>query len=60
MPDYVVRPKPENIEKNNDDSENKIISCPCCGNRMDIDKVLENTTILRCSGCGMSDTRINS
>ena len=23
-------------------------------------KILENTTILKCTGCGLSDTRLNS
>jgi len=27
---------------------------------MKIDRVLENTTILKCTGCGLSDTRLNS
>lgn len=54
-PDYFIRPK-------HDDSENKSqkILCPCCGSQMKIDKVLKNTTVLRCTGCGISDTRLNS
>lgn len=35
-------------------------SCPCCGAEMKVDKVLEKTTIVRCTGCGISDTRLNS
>jgi len=27
---------------------------------MKADKILENTTIIRCTECGLSDTRINS
>jgi len=34
--------------------------CPCCGSEMKIDKVLENTTIIRCAECGLSDTRLDS
>lgn len=63
-PDYVVRPKQDlesiqNAEKKIKNSEEKI-SCPCCGGEMKIDQILENTTILKCSGCGISDTRLNS
>lgn len=36
------------------------IQCPCCGSEMKIDKILENTTIFRCTECNLSDTRINS
>lgn len=36
------------------------ITCPCCGSEMKIDQVLEKTTIVRCSECGISDTRLNS
>ena len=59
-PDYVVRTTPQNIEKNYADIENKIVSCPCCGGQMNTEKILDNTRILRCSKCGLSDTRINS
>ncbi|MFB5619001.1 MAG: hypothetical protein ACE5RE_05345 [Candidatus Nitrosomaritimum aestuariumsis] len=56
-PDYVVRPKIEGPEP--EEPEQKV-SCPCCGSQMNIDKVLENTTVLKCTGCGLSDTRVNS
>ena len=56
-PDYVIRPKTEVSEP--EEQEQKV-SCPCCGSQMKIDKVLENTTILKCTGCGLSDTRVNS
>ena len=36
------------------------INCPCCGSEMKVDRVLEKTTIVRCSECGISDTRFNS
>lgn len=35
-------------------------TCPCCGAKMKVDQILKNTTILRCSECGISDTRVNS
>ncbi|MFZ8921965.1 MAG: hypothetical protein ACO2Y0_03285 [Nitrosopumilaceae archaeon] len=56
-PDYVVRPK---IDDSESEEKEQKISCPCCGSQMKIDKVLENTTVLKCSGCGLSDTRVNS
>ena len=64
QPDNVVSSKPDsasthNSIENSDESEEKI-PCPCCGHHMKIDRVLENTTILKCTGCGLSDTRLNS
>jgi len=53
-PDYVVR-KSENT---NPDSEK--ISCLCCGAEMQSEKVLEKSTLYRCTGCGLSDTKLNS
>jgi hypothetical protein len=63
-PDYVVRSKldldnEDNSFKNLEESKEKI-SCACCGSDMKVDKILENTTILKCSGCGLTDTRLNS
>lgn len=49
-PDYKIRQK----------SESQKISCPCCGSEMKVDQVLEKTTIIRCTECGISDTRLNS
>ncbi len=63
-PDHAIGSKPDldstnsSIE-NSDDSKEKI-SCPCCGSDMKVDKVLKNTTIIKCSGCGITDTRLNS
>jgi len=34
--------------------------CPCCGSEMKVEKILENTTVIRCLGCGLSDTKSNS
>ena len=56
-PEYIIRPK---MEYSKNTGEVQKISCPCCGSQMNIDKVLENTTILKCTGCGLSDTRVNS
>lgn len=52
-PEYKIRPKP-------DSASPQITSCPCCGSEMKVEKELENTTIIRCTECGISDTRLNS
>ena len=54
---YTMPPK--NNLQNIDDSIPQKILCPCCGSRMKADKMLENTTIIRCTECGLSDTTIN-
>ena len=63
-PDYVVRSKlylnsSNNSFKNLEESKEKI-PCACCGSDMIVEKTLEKTTILKCSGCGITDTRLNS
>jgi len=35
-------------------------SCPCCGSEMKSEKILEKSTLYRCTGCGISDTKLNS
>ena len=48
-PDYVVRTTaPEKF------------TCPCCGAEMKSEKILEKSTLYRCTGCGISDTKLNS
>ena len=51
-PDYVVR-KSENT---NQDIEKTL--CFCCGAKMMPEQILEKSTLFRCTGCGLSDTRI--
>jgi len=63
-PDYIVRTKSDislnsKLEDNSDQLKEKIL-CPCCGSTMEINKVFEKTTLLKCNGCGLSDTRLNS
>ncbi len=53
-PDYAVR----KTEEPSLDSEK--FPCPCCGAEMKPEKVLEKSTLFRCTGCGMSDTKLNS
>ena len=49
-PDYKIRSK-SNLQNS------PKTPCPCCGSEMQVDKVLENTTVIRCIECGLSDTR---
>jgi len=53
-PDYVIRPS----EKNMTDKEKHL--CLCCGSEMKPEKQLEKSTLFRCIGCGLSDTKIDS
>ncbi len=53
-PDYVVRKS----EKMNHEPEK--ISCLCCGSEMVPEKILKKSTLFRCTGCGLSDTKVNS
>ena len=52
--DYVVRKS----DKTN--VTPKKFSCLCCGSEMKVEKVLEKSTLFRCTGCGLSDTKMNS
>ncbi|MCH9657848.1 hypothetical protein K0U27_03980 [archaeon] len=53
-PDYTVRKS----EKSSLGSEKHL--CLCCGSEMKSEKVLEKSTLFRCTGCGLSDTKLNS
>ncbi len=55
----VPKPPPYNIGTKKSDADKKI-PCPCCGADLKAEKVLEKTTIMRCTECGISDTRLNS
>lgn len=44
-------------DKTDESADLEKISCPCCGGKMNLEKVLENTNLLRCTICGLSDTR---
>ena len=57
-PSYIVKSR-EKPEQTKPDEIQKNI-CPCCGSEMKIEKVLEKSSIYRCIGCGISDTKINS
>ena len=51
--DYVIR------KSKNPGLESEKISCLCCGAEMKSEKVFGKSILLRCIGCGLSDTRIN-
>lgn len=53
-PDYVVRKTDE------PSTESEKFSCPCCGSEMKPEQILEKSTVYRCTGCGISDTKLNS
>ncbi|MGH1566966.1 MAG: hypothetical protein ACRBB5_06050 [Nitrosopumilus sp.] len=53
-PDYVTRKSEELIP----DSDKLV--CPCCGSEMKAEHILEKSTLFRCVGCGISDTKLNS
>ncbi|GBF24694.1 hypothetical protein MnTg01_01035 [archaeon MnTg01] len=36
------------------------MKCPCCGSEMKKEKELEKSILMKCVGCGMSDTRLKS
>ncbi len=62
--DNIIRSKLDSESTNNSidnvEKSKEKISCPCCGCDMKVDKVLENTKVIKCTGCGLSDTRLNS
>lgn len=51
--DYAVRKSEETS------SEFEKFLCPCCGFEMKAEKILEKSTIFRCTSCGLSDTKLN-
>ena len=53
IPDYVVRKS----EKKTPEPEKPI--CLCCGSEMKPEQILEKSTLFRCTGCGLSDTKLN-
>ena len=57
---YDIKPEYKIRSKLNSQNTSSQTPCPCCGSDMKVDRVLENTTIIRCTECGLSDTRLNS
>ena len=60
--DDIPKPAPDYVVRISDDknSDYQKISCLCCGSKMKLEKTLEKSSLYRCVGCGLSDTRINS
>ena len=56
--DDIVQAAPDYVVRKTDDTEK--FSCPCCGSKMKSEKILEKSTLYRCTGCGISDTKLNS
>ena len=59
-PNYVIRSKSDLESTKADNSESHKNICPCCGSEMKVEKVLEKSSIFKCSECGLSDTKLNS
>lgn len=59
-PHYVVRSKFDLQNNKMNPTESEKFTCPCCGSEMKIEKVLEKSSIIKCSECGLSDTKLNS
>ena len=36
------------------------MKCPCCGSEMKKEKELKNSILMKCVGCGLSDTTVKS
>jgi len=36
------------------------MKCPCCGSEMKKEKELENSFLMKCAECGLTDTRLKS
>ena len=56
--DKTIKTKPDYVVRHAKVSEK--FSCPCCGAEMKSEKILEKSTLYRCTGCGISDTKLNS
>ena len=56
--DETIKSKPDYVVRTAKVSEK--FSCPCCGAEMKSEKILEKSTLYRCTGCGISDTKLNS
>ncbi len=64
QPDYAVRRQgdlsaPPTSKPPTKPTTSESFNCPCCGSEMKPDQILEKTTVFRCGGCGISDTRLN-
>ena len=58
-PEYLIRSK-DTFDLDTVKPTDEKFVCPCCGSEMKCEKVLEKSSIFRCSQCGLSDTKLNS
>lgn len=58
--DDLTQTKPDYLVKKSEEKkpEPKYV-CPCCGSDMNPEQTLEKSTVFRCIGCGLSDTKLN-
>ena len=58
----IVEEKLEYITRKSEEKNtfSEKLSCPCCGSEMKPEQILEKSTLFRCTGCGISDTKLNS
>jgi len=56
----ITEEKPSYAVRKTGTPETEKFNCPCCGSKMSPEQILEKSTVYRCKGCGMSDTRLNS
>lgn len=47
-------------ERESEESKEISMNCPCCGSPMKKEKELENSFLMKCTECGISDTRLKS
>jgi uncharacterized Zn finger protein len=36
------------------------MKCPCCGSEMKVEKELGKSVLMKCTDCGLSDTKLKS
>ena len=58
-PQYSIKSFGADQDMTSNEDDEKIF-CPCCGAEMKIEKMLQHSKLIRCSKCGLSDTRMNS
>ncbi len=58
-PDYIVKPRSNSDIAQIKKSDLGKTLCPCCGSEMKSTKVTEKSSIIKCSECGLSDTRLD-
>ena len=57
----IKEEKPAYVVRKTEESEvSQKVTCACCGSEMNPERILEKSTVYRCTSCGISDTRINS